>query len=388
MKKRYFNITERFVEKLKPQKNDAIYYDETQKGFGVRITAGGVVSFVLNYRIQGRERRATIGEPSFRYWPRFTVKDARARAHEMRQQIAEGIDPLGKRDAERTAPTISDLAERYLTEHAEPMKRPISVRDDRAMLRRVILPRFGNLHITALTRLDVESLRNSLRSKPYYANRVLALLSTMFNCAKGWGLAEGNPVKGVPRFDEDPREAWLHEHELYALGLALREYPDRNLADAIRLLMLTGSRHSEVLTAKWADFDLERGRWTKPSHATKHRKTEHVPLNQAALSVLVSMPRMGPYLFPGKNGNGHRESLRKPWRDVLKAAHLPKTLRVHDLRHTFASTLVSEGASLYAVGKLLGHTRHQTTQRYAHLAPHALQETTERLGKAYGSMLQ
>jgi integrase len=390
-------ITQRSVKNLKaPKEGNTIRYDDQIQGFGVRITARGIVAFILNYRIAGRERRYTIGR-----YPEWSADAARDEALELRAKIRKGADPLEERESSRTEPLMSDLANDYVERHALPHKRHGSVRNDRQMLERLILPRLGRLRVRAVGRRDIESLHASLKATPYHANRVLSLLSTMFSLAMEWKWRDDNPAKGLQRYQEDKRETWLSEVQLRRLEAALRAYRDQEAAHAIRLLIVTGARAGEVLQAEWAHFDLERGVWTKPSHHTKQKKIEHVPLNRAALSVLSDLAdgRRGGFLFPGKQGVGPRVTLRRPWIQVLKAAGLTKeerfqgkrriltrhrpTVRIHDLRHTFASHLVSRGESLHKVGKLLGHTSPQTTERYAHLDDAALRDTANNFGNVY-----
>jgi len=394
---RTHNITEQFVKDQKPADRDQLYFDEKELGFGVRITKGGVVSFVLNYRINGRDRRATLGKLPDRYWPRFTVKHAREAAQAMKAKITNGGDPLAELEAERTAPLVSELADRYLTDYAMPKKRKNSVRDDRYMLDRVIRPKFAHMRVAAVTRSDVERLHNSYAKKPYYANRLLALMSTMWNLAKEWGWAIDNParsskngIKGIKPFEEKQRKPWLTDLQVNALETALAEYEDQDLANALRLILFTGSRHSEVLTAKWADFDLSRtpATWTKPSHANKLKEDVTVPLNRRALAVLASIKRKegSDYLFPGKAKDSHLWSLREVWYEIRKATKLPH-LHIHDIRHHFGNTLVSEGATLYEVQNLLGHVNPNTTMRYAKIADERLQQATERFDKAFDRAL-
>jgi integrase len=212
-----------------------------------------------------------------------------------------------------------------------------------------------------------------------------------------WGVTR-NPAAGISRFHEEKRERWLSEEEFERLVVAMQEYPDRSAAEAdvsekqreflrkearramnaIRLTVVTGCRKGEALTAKWTDFDFARGVWTKPSHHTKQKRVEHVPLNKQALALLESLPRNGEYLFPGRREGAHLTDLKGPWAKVSEVAKL-FGVRIHDLRHSFASHLVSSGASLPIVGKLLGHTQPQTTARYAHLADNPLREASNRI---------
>jgi integrase len=389
--KQKHNISEKFIQnKLKA---DGLYFDEHEKGFGVR-RQNGIVTFFLNYSFQGREHRATLGDPSRRRWPEFTVAEAVQVAKDMRHQMSgeRKSDPLSVREAERTAPLVSELCDRYLTDYAIPNKRKNSVRDDRYMLDRVIRPKFGHMRVAAVTRRDVEHLHNSYRAKPYYANRILSLMSTMWNLAKEWGWATDNPahtskkgIKGIKPFEEHQRKPWLTDQQVNALETALAEHEDQDIANALRLILFTGSRHSEVLTAKWSDFALDRtpAIWTKPSHSNKRKRDVTVPLNRLALAALASIKRKdgSEYLFPGERKE-HLWSLRKTWYEIRKAAKLPN-LHIHDIRHHFGNTLVSEGATLYEVQNLLGHANPATTVRYAKIADQRLQEASQRFDKAF-----
>ena len=393
-------ITQKLISKLSPApQGNYIEYDSEIPGFGVRITATGVVAFILNYRIHGRERRYTIGR-----YPELTATAARERALQLRGRVLDGHDPLEERERDRSEPTLGDLADQYLHEYAVTHKRPTSIRNDCEMIEKIIVPKLGKLRLKSIGKKDIESLHASLKSTPYRANRVLALLSKMFTLASQWGLRADNPAHGVPRFNEDRRERWLSAEEIGRFWEALENYKDQNAANALRLLLLTGAREGEVLKSDWDQFDLERGIWTKPSHHTKQKKIEYVPLSKAAVALLIEMKSKssGGPLFPGAKrkgkggkltGGDKRVSLRRPWVQACKAAGLVEAIkvkgkkqiitrhrplvRIHDLRHTYASHLVSAGMSLQIVGKLLGHTQPQTTARYAHVADAALRNATE-----------
>lgn len=386
-------ITQTYATRVKsPATGNRIYYDSEIAGFGLRVTEKGAKSFILNYVIHGRERRYTIGSLG-----EYTAETARTKAIELRQGIRDGIDPFEvleqrKQESIETQArkrTLKQLSDAYLEKWAEPNKRAGTVYDDRSLLNGVILPALGDLPIGGIKRADIADLHASLKDTPYRANRALALLHHMFEWASAddsgeWTL-DKNPVTGVRKYHEEKRDRWLSEAELIRLADALEKYPRqcgqgalsekqrdwlqteaRRAMDALRLIMVTGCRKSEALTAQWSDFDLARGVWTKPSHRTKEKKTEHVALNAQALALLEGMEHTGAYLFPGR-GDGNLQDVKTPWASVCKLAKL-KGVRIHDLRHSFASHLVSSGVSLPIVGKLLGHTQASTTQRYAHLA--------------------
>ena len=388
-------VQQTVVKLIPPESGNRVTWDTEMPGFGARITSAGSVSFILEYKIHGRKRRYTIGRH-----PELTATAARERALELRRRILDGHDPMEAREQDRSEPTLNELASQYLDRYAVTHKRARSVAEDRRMIDGLIRPRIGSLRLQAVGKRDIESLHASLKATPYQANRVLALLSKMFSLAVEWGWRSENPARGVPRFHEDRRERWMSAEDLHRFTQALDAYPDQNAADALRLLMLTGARASEVTQSEWPQFDLERGVWTKPSHHTKQKRIEYTPLSEPALAMLRRMrPKEATgLLFPDTDGKP-RVTLRWHWVQVCKAAGLVETrvhkgkrgtitqyrptVRIHDLRHSYASHLVSSGVSLHVVGKLLGHTQPQTTARYAHVADEALRDATNRFGDIF-----
>jgi integrase len=362
-----------------PASGNRIIYDDDIKGFGVRITAAGARAFVLTYWVAGRQRRYTIG--SYPDWPLATArKEAKRLKLELR---ANGKDPLARIESERSAPTMADLCQRYTEEHAS-KNRASSQVDAAAVVRLFVLPAFGNKKVAEITFADCDGLHRKItrQGKKHRANRVIALLSKAFNLSIRWGWRLDNPCKGIERNAEGKRNRFLNADELARLTAVLAEYEDQQAANILRLLLLTGARRGEVLGARWADLDLAEGVWTKPGATTK-QKTEHrVPLSAPALELLTKLQADADddaeFVFPGRLG-GHRVDLKKPWPKVCKAAGL-KGVRVHDLRHTYASLLASAGFSLPMIGALLGHTQPSTTHRYAHLFDDPLRQATERVG--------
>ncbi|MEM6671122.1 MAG: integrase arm-type DNA-binding domain-containing protein [Pseudomonadota bacterium] len=251
-------LTKSIVEKLKAQERDLVVWDASLPGFGVRVKSSGVRSYVVQYRDKnsGASRRMTLG----RHGPLMSVEQARRRAREILADAQRGHDPVSERRRARAAPTIADLANGYLERHARPNKRPKSVRGDEAMLEQHILPALGSQRVNAIDRRAIEMLHLSFEDRPYQGNRVLALLSKMFNLASAWGWRSDNPVKGVPKFHEQRRERWLSDTELASLAAAIDAHRNQRAADAVRLQLLTGARIGEVLLSKKADFDSPRRR--------------------------------------------------------------------------------------------------------------------------------
>jgi integrase len=421
-------LTQRTVAELVkneiPAKGSRIIYDETIPGFGLRLTAGGVASFVLNYyrKSDGQERRMTIGR-----WSELaeSADSARRKALELRQQVHDGVDPIEAKKTEvlvsaHSGRTLGDLAKDYLANYAPFHKRPACVRDDRNMLQSVVLPRLGPMPLSAISTSDIEALHNSLQATPYRANRILSLLSKMFNiaiaadaeAAEKYSGEEAvrwitiNPTKRVERFPERKRKKWLDVEQLEALKTALDEYPSQDVANIIRLQLLTGSRIGEVLSAEWADFDLKKGLWNKPAHKTKQDEDEELELSDRALTLVKQMAAHkngSPYLFPGsapERRRSHRGYIKWAWMQICKSAGLAEKYmvpgkkrelsrwrplyRTHDLRHTFASHLASSGESLMTIGKLVGHRNTKTTERYAHLATNTQKKAADHFAQIIG----
>ncbi|UWR05199.1 tyrosine-type recombinase/integrase (plasmid) [Ruegeria conchae] len=374
-------LTKSHVDRIAASNRDTIYWDESLPGFGLRVKTTGVKSFVVQYRNRqtGRSKRKTLG----RYGPTMSLQAARDLARSLLADVIRGEDPVANAQAVRRSPDVFELAKLYMTEHAIPKKRQGSVRNDQSMLDGYILPKLGKLRVVAVGNQDVQKLHNQMRQTPYQANRTLALLSKMFELSVRWGMRSDNPARGVEKFPEEKRDRWLSDEELSRLLAALAEHPNQVAAEAIRLQLLTGARIGEVLTAKWTDFDIERGVWTKPSHHTKQKRREHLPLSSASCELLrrirEARAAKSAWLFPGRSPERPYKDLKVFWRSVTLAADL-KDYRIHDNRHTHASHLVSSGLSLPIVGRLLGHTNPSTTQRYAHLADDPLRHAADIIG--------
>lgn len=374
-----------------PATGNRITYDRGPgaiRGFGVRVTASGAKSFILNYTIAGRERRMTIGN-----YPAWGVTVARDEAKRLRQDVDRGIDPLGEKIAERKAPTVNELADRYLAEWADIKKRPGSAADDRSMLQRLIRPELGNRKVASIEYADIDRLHRKITKDrgPYGANRVVALMSKMLSLAIKWKIRGDNPAKGIERNQEERRYRYLAGDELRRLTEALAVHPNQIAASAVRMLLLTGARRGEVLSATWDQFDLDVGIWVKPSSHTKQKREHRVPLSAPARLLLIEMRdaaerrakekkrEPSPYVFPARVGDGPMVEIKTAWAALCKAAGI-EGVRVHDLRHSYASMLASAGLSLPVIGALLGHTQPGTTARYAHLFDDPLRAAAERVG--------
>jgi integrase len=377
-------LTDASVKRLRaPRAGNKITYDSDVAGFGIRVTAAGARSFAFNYRTRsGRERRHTIGG-----YPDWRTTGAREEARRLRRLVDEGGDPLADIEAERDAPTVAELCDRFELEHL-PRKRPGTATDYRRMLRNHIRPHFGqHAKVADVDFSHIDALHRKISKAGYKhrANRVVAVLSKMFALAIRWKLRPDNPCKGIEKNQEGKRKRYLSGDELVRLTTALAEHPDRQAANIVRMLLLTGARRGEVLAAKWDDIDLGTGTWTKPASTTKQAADHVAPLSAPARQLLSDIAakggdsRLSEYVFPGHATAGHRTTIKRNWRWIIKAAGITG-LRIHDLRHSFASQLASGGASLPLIGALLGHSSPVTTHRYAHLYDDPQRAAVERVG--------
>jgi integrase len=343
--------------------------DTALSGFEVRARAGGAKVYSVRYRTgAGRAapmRRFTIGK----HGSPWTPDEARNEARRLLARVARGEDPAGSKAALRVAPTVVELAMKYITEHIEAKRKSGTAWEYQRLFERSVLPVIGKRPVHQVSRADMARLHNSKRETPAEANHALGASSAMFNYAEkiGWRPEGTNPCRNIERFRLRRHERFLSAGELARLGDALAGYAGSLFAvAAIKLLVFTGARLSEVLGLQWQWINFERGEARLPDSKTG-AKTLHLP--PPALAVLAAVPRLSgnPYVIVGAKTGEALADLERPWRRIRNAAGLDD-VRLHDLRHSFASVAVSSGMGLPIVGAVLGHTQAATTQRYAHLA--------------------
>lgn len=372
-----------------PAKGALTVWDAEIKGFGLRVFAptrrhpAGARSFFLNYRVNGVERRLTIGD-----FPVWSALAARHEAKALRKRVDQGEDPAREKRETRDAPLVADLVGRYASEHL-PGKAKMSQAADRGMIDNEILPFLGKRKVADVHFGDMAALHKRITDsgRPVHANRVLALASKMFALAltpmagedAPWR-TQANPCRGVRLNPEQGRERFFSPAELAAISDALAEH-ETPAADCLRLLMLTGARPGETLRATWAEF-AESGFWDKPSQHTKTRRRHRAPLSPAATELIERLRAKradgDERVFPFA---GHPQwEIYKCWAKVRGRAGLEPGARPYDLRHSFASVGAGGGLSLQIIGKLLGHTLARTTARYAHLADDPLRAAAAQIG--------
>jgi integrase len=356
-------------------------------GYGVRLSSGGKRSLILYYRTKGpsrAERLLTIGE-----WPTWSVEAGRSEALDLKRRIArDHADPVKERRDGANAPDMAKLCDRFLAEYV-PAKRPSTQREYRSLIELYIRPALGRKLVAGVDADDIVRLHGKVseRSK-YQANRVVGVCSRMFVLAIRWRWRETNPAVGIEHNPETKRKRYLTPDELKRLTDALAGYENQGVANLFRLLLLTGARAGETMSARWSQFDFHRNVWIKPGSATKQRREHETPLSDQVLNLLRSMRKDAPddavFLFPGHGPRGHRSMLGRAWNRICKAAGIPRSgpqaLRIHDLRHSYASFMVSAGFSLPVVGAMLGHSQPMTTARYAHLLDDPLREAANKVG--------
>jgi integrase len=402
-------ITKRLVDGLKPRTVDYTVWDSDVRGFGVRVRTTGAKSYVLVYR-SGSGRAAPLRRMTLSRAGDVTPEQARTLAEKYRGAIAHGADPAAAKAAERQADTLSDFAMVFLADHVDAKRKPRTAEQYRDILERLVLPELGARKLGKVTVADVAKLHRRLGDHPYQANRMLAVVGSLYSFAAKRHVVPhgGNPARGIEKYPEEGRERFLSTEELTRLGDAIREGETAGLpyavdetkakakharkvenrrtvidpfaAAAIRLLILTGARLGEILTLKWDHVDFERGMLLLPDSKTGKKA---IVLNAPALDVLANLPRVGSYVIAGQAAGTEderpRADLGRPWRAVAKRAGL-KGVRIHDLRHTHASVGAGAGLGLPIIGKLLGHTQAATTARYAHLDADPLRRASDRIG--------
>ena len=373
-------LSNRFVDGLSAEGRDIIYWDRDLRGFGLRVYRSGAKVYLVQGRGPDGSKRATVGRHGV-----IPADEARRRAEKLLDAIKAGEEPN-----KGAGPTVAELAERYLHEHVAVRCKPRTLEGYGQVIRRNVLPALGRLPIAAIGREHVANLHHSLRKTPVAANEAVGALSRIFNQAEAWGLvpAGSNPCRFVPKYRTRRLERFLTEEEFRRIGEALDALQSEDRlpvhgAAAFRLLMLTGCRCSEILDLRWEDVFPERNEIRLADSKTGPRT---VPLSPAAARVLAELPRSdgNPWVIAGRKPGARLAHISYYWYRVRARAGL-EDVRIHDLRHSFASRALALGEPLPMIGKLLGHTKIQTTARYAHLARDSIRQSAAKVAASIGA---
>ena len=376
-------ITLSLVKTLQP---GSVVWDWDVKGFGIRRQRQAI-KYVLKSRIRVKDHWFNIGT----HGGPWTPDTARQEAKRMLGEIAAGKNLAVVREQQRSVLSFADVVDRFLEEHGNKVQRR-TVTEYERLLRRHAVPALGDRPIDAIDRAAIAKLHHSLAATPRQANLLLSVLSKLMGWAAKRGLlpSEVNPCRGIDRYKENKRERFLSAAELSRLGDALREAEQEKTLSpyataAIRLLLLTGARLSEILTLKWDYVDPDNRQLRLPRSKTGPKS---IYLTTAVEDILQSLPRVkgNPFVVVGEKPGTHLVNLQKPW-DRIRARAGLEDVRLHDLRHSYASVGATSGLSLLFVGKLLGHTQASTTQRYAHLAEDPVRQAGEQICQAIATAL-
>lgn len=365
-----------------PSGRHLFLWDSEVRGLGFLVTRKGHRSFVFQYHRAGRDRRLTLGA----YGSELTLAQARKLASRKRLEVAGGADPAQEKTDARRAPTVRDLAARFMEEHA-PGRKPATARLYRLAWDRYLLPALGSKPVAAVTWADVAALHRKMKARPVAANRMLATVSKAWNLARRWGWIPreaANPGAGHDRYAERRRGQAAAPAELAGIGAALRDEGGSIPGTAFLVCLLSGARPGEVLGMRWRDLD---GRlWRLPDAKCGPRT---VYLGEMACKALAALPRLGEYVFPGLIPGRPLGDLRRLWERLTARAGLPSSMRLYDCtRHTFTSVALEQGIPLERVKVLVGHAPDRdVTARYSHLRPDVLLADADRVADHLWSCL-
>jgi integrase len=386
------NLTQGFVADLPVDGRDRIVFDAMESGFGVRVTPAGAKIFVTHVRVGGELRRATLGR-----FPAVSVAEARNAARIALRDMPEGRDPKIEQAAraqavEAGATTVADFSVRWLNEVVRPKRKPRTRTDYERLLRDKILPALGHLVAGRVTKQDVLGLHLSMKATPRRANYAVATFRAMMTYAEDCGLRPPltNPARRIEMYREYGRERFLSEDEIGRAAEAITAAERAGKigphgAAGLRLALFTGARSGEITAAQWSHVDWQRRLIRLPDSKTNDPRTIH--LSEAALEIVRTTPRVGPFIIAGKNQDAPYQNLTRAWGIAREYANLGD-VRLHDLRHSFASLAAGRGVSLPIIGKLLGHRVPATTQRYAHLARDVVAAVNDELGAAMAAAIE
>jgi integrase len=355
-----FNFTKRSIMALPaPKSGTTTYHDIGKHGLKLIVRPTGVKTFILYRKIKGKPERITIGR-----FPDLSVEQARKQADIYNSKIAKGINPNEEKRAIRSEMSLKKLFDQYLEKYAKVHKK--SWEEDVAQYKRY-LKTWSRKKLSCIRKHQIQKLHAQIgdNNGHYAANRLLALLHTLFNKAAEWGWNQPNPAHGIKKFKEKSRDRFIQADELPRFFQALSEEQNTTARDYIFISLFTGARRSNVLAMRWEDINLERATWTIPETKTSDPHT--VPLVSEIIEILKKRRiSFNPWVFPSNSKSGHLEDPKKAWKRILERAGI-KDLRIHDLRRSLGSWQAATGANLSVIGKTLAHKNVSTTTIYARL---------------------
>ena len=388
-------LTKTMVDGLRASDERPAFLWDTLAGFGVKALPTGKKVFVVKYRTNGGGRNAPQRWQTLGKFGTLTVEQARQIATQLLSAVARGEDPQSDKMATRKAPRLIDVWERFVTDEL-PRKKENTRRDYEQQWRDVINPKFGQTYVSDIKRGQVDQFHKEMSATPYQANRVLALFSRLMNMAERWDWRpQGtNPCRFIERFKEVSRERYLSLDEITRIASAIDSLIEKNelwleAGNAIKLLLLTAARVTEITQAKWEWVDFDAQVLALPDSKTGRRPVYLSPDAVELLKSQLAATRnpTSEYIFPGRSEGKALHNLRKPWGKVCAAAQI-NGARLHDLRHTAASIAAGQGISLPVIGRLLGHSQAQTTQRYAHVDTDPALKAATSIGNIVGNALK
>ena len=378
-------LTNKKIDQLIPDTKSYIVWDNEIRGFGVRVNLNSKKTFILKYRV-GQGRSARVRKPVIGTYGVVKVDEARKIARKWLLEASEGNDP---KEVDKTSILLKDFCNVYLQQHANIKKKLSSVIEDKRLMRLHIIPNFGNVCLKEITRAMITKHHQSMYQTPHGANRFLSLMSKMMNLAERWEYRplNSNPCRHIERYKEEGRQIYLSMEQIEKIGHVIKQMEQTEsifVLSAIKLLLFTGRRTGEILTLKWDYIDFENSKMNLPDTKTGAKSFFFSP---TVKQILLNLPNKEGFVFKSVLKDKRVTTVRHIWKKICKLAKI-ENVRVHDLRHTYASLAVQNGYSLPIISKMLGHADIKTTQRYAHLHDDPVNQAVEKIDQQLDNLFK
>ena len=378
-------LTNKKIDQLIPDTKSYIVWDNEIRGFGVRVNLNSKKTFILKYRV-GQGRSARVRKPVIGTYGVMKVDEARKIARKWLLEASEGNDP---KEVDKTSILLKDFCNVYVQQHANIKKKLSSVIEDKRLMRLHIIPNFGNICLKEITRSMITKHHQSMYQTPHGANRFLSLMSKMMNLAERWEYRplNSNPCRHIERYKEEGRQIYLSMEQIEKIGHVIKQMEQTEsifVLSAIKLLLFTGRRTGEILTLKWDYIDFENSKMNLPDTKTGAKSFFFSP---TVKQILLNLPNKEGFVFKSVLKDKRVTTVRHIWKKICKLAKI-ENVRVHDLRHTYASLAVQNGYSLPIISKMLGHADIKTTQRYAHLHDDPVNQAVEKIDQQLDNLFK